>query len=319
MLDVGGRQLKNTKETGLLRRMKPIMIGLLLILLYTSACSTAKQGYQLNVRVNDSTGSSAWGYSTVTNTLSFKSLSEISGTGNSSKYVKVSDIGGMSLKDSGYTKQGRLITNNTMNVASTVNYIHIQETAHEDSTSTSYSAVINQSVPTVMYDADELYYRGEGMNSRNLYINGKDKIYTALSGTTLTKSLIFGSTSKEALIFADVTPHSVLENVLENRTTAFRIMSAADENTKFRFTTGDDVALEQEYVGAFQLSTKLIKGNVYHYQNDFGDVCSVCGETGYAWLPCCYEGWNDVGQSDQNDFGASAKQIFDCNTCRINP
>jgi hypothetical protein len=305
----------NKKKTGLLGLIKPFAIVLILILLHMSACSTAKQGYQISAKVNDSTGSSSWMNSMVTQTLAFKSESAVSGTGNSSKYLTLSDFNGMYIKDAGYTKQGRLIANNTMNVASTVNYIHIQETAHEDSASTIYNAIINASMPTVMYDADELYYRGDGMSTRNSYTNGKDEIKTALSGTTLTKSLVFGSSFTNALVFAELTPHSVWEKTLENRTTAFRIMSAADQNTKFSFKT-EDAAMEQNYVGAFQLNTKLIRGDVYHFQND-GDVCTVCGETGYAWLPCCYEGWNEMNPSDQKGFGKSAKSIFDCSACKI--
>lgn len=293
----------NKKKAGLLSVIKPVAIVLLLVLLYLSVCSSAKEGYQVNVRVSNSTGASIWSNGLTTETLAFQSQSEVSGTGNSSKYTRLSDIAGMNLNDAGYTKQGRLISNSTMSVASKLSYVHIQETVNENSTA--YHGEINLSMPTVMYAAEELYYRGDGMNLRNSYTNGDDEIKIALSGTLVTKSVLFGSAFNTSRIYADVTPKSVLEKKFENRTTAFRILSSADRETKFRFKSEDKALLDQDYVGAFQLNTKLITGNVFHFDQEED-----------AWLPCCSDS-TMVSSINRNDYVPSLVYLLGCEDCKI--
>ncbi|OPX74651.1 MAG: hypothetical protein A4E44_01865 [Methanosaeta sp. PtaB.Bin018] len=284
----------------------------LLSFLLLAACSNARVGYSLNVFVNNESGSSSWSSSMSTEALAFRAQSELSGTGNSSKYVRVSDMAGMNFKDSGYTKQGRLIDNSTLSVASKARYIHIQETGTDNSTV--YNAVINQSLPTVLYAANELYYRGDGMSTRNQFVNGKDKIVTSLSGTTLTKSAVFGGAYNDSMTFVEVTPVFVKQIELENRTTAFRITSASDKYTKLGFKSGEAI-IEQEYVGAFKMDTKLIKGNTFHFRDDLGysDKCG-CGIKGYAWLPCCSDGYLGISR----DFGSDLSRIFDYTSFGVN-
>src|SRR5512138_2954098 len=70
----------------------------------------AKVGYSVGVDVDGT----KWGRSKYTEVLNFKSESECSGKGNSSKYVNVPGFAGIGFKEITYTKEGRLAAKNTL-------------------------------------------------------------------------------------------------------------------------------------------------------------------------------------------------------------
>ena len=269
-----------------------------------SPISDAKVGYSLYVQVNDANNTSSWGRSSYTNVLAFISDGQCTGNGNSSKYVSLSGFAGLGFKESGYTREGRLIDSNKISVVSQARDIHIEETGTENSTV--YTAYINESLPTVLYHADDLYYRGIGIRNRNTYTNSKDKIFTNYFGTSLSKSIKYGGIYKDARIYATVTPSSVDEHVLENRTSAFSISSTSDRYTGFGFTTGNEF-LEQAYTGSFNLESKLMMGRKFLIDNDTD-----------SYLPCCssYAELTEDPQLD-NQTKCSADSVFNCQQVKI--
>jgi hypothetical protein len=275
------------------------MIAFLFFFMLLSPISNAKVGYSLNVIVNDSNMSSSWSRSSYTNVLAFISDGQCTGTGNSSKYVSLSGFAGLGFKETGYTKEGRLINSNKISVVSKARDIHIEETGTENSTV--YTAYINESFPTVLYHADDLYYRGIGIRNRNAYENSKDKIFTNYFGTSLSKSIKYGGIYNDARIYATVTPSSVDENIFENRTSAFRVSSISDRYTGFGFTTGD-AFLEQAYTGSFNLESKLIMGRKF-----------LINLTEEEYLPCCspFAGLTEDPQLDSQT-KCSAESVFNC-------
>jgi hypothetical protein len=60
--------------------------------------------------------------------------------------------------------------------------------------------------------------------------------------------------------------------------------------------------IDEDYLGSFAISKKFITENL-HKKNTWDD----------DWLPCCAGGWATMKPLVQNDFGMSAKGIFDCN------
>jgi hypothetical protein len=94
-------------------------------------------------------------------------------------------------------------------------------------------------------------------------------------------------------------------------------MSSTDQKTEFGLKSGTSV-LNQDYLGAFQLNTKLIKGNLFDYRGgNFGneDTCGVCGTTDYAWLSCC--SYDNLDEGIKNDYTPSLVDVFDCEHCKI--
>jgi hypothetical protein len=151
----------------------------------------AKVGYSIGVDVDGTT----WGRSKYTEVLNFKSESECSGKGNSSKYVNVPGFAGIGFKEITYTKEGRLAAKNTLNLSAKFNWIYITENVDgaeyindtengngtiniTQTASDNYYAEINESIPTLVRTDDEISYIGEGIYTRNSYSNNEDKICT---------------------------------------------------------------------------------------------------------------------------------------------
>lgn len=238
----------------------------------------AKTGYSINVLVHDSNSSSFWGRGLTTQELIFTTESKCTGSGNSSKYVSISDFAGMDLKESAYSRQGRLIEKNLMGLTSRMRRVHIEEKGNNNSNT--YTANVDVSMPTVLYSTDDLYYRGNGMNARGSYSNGEAKFEIDHHGSSLSKSFKYGATFNESKVWAIVTPNSTYEDVKENRTTAFRLNSASNKYTGLRFSSEDDF-IEQIYRGDFKVDTKILKVNKFVISND------SLNET--QWLPCCQD------------------------------
>jgi hypothetical protein len=123
------------------------------------------------------------------------------------------------------------------------------------------------------------------------------------------------------MVFADLTPKSVFERKLENRTTAFRILSSADQETKFRFKSGNSEnksVIDEYYVGAFQLNTKYITRNTFNFNTDNEYTGCICGDgsAGYAWLPCCSDGTLE-NSINTKDYVPSLVYLLGCETCKI--
>jgi hypothetical protein len=296
--------ITSRRESRRLQCAISFLIAFLLFFMSLTPILDARVGYGINVFVNDSNMSSFWGRSSYTNPLAFISDGQCTGTGNSSKYVSLSGFSGLSFKETGYTKEGKLIDSNKVSVVSQVGDIHIEETGTENSTK--YIAYINESFPTVLYHADDLYYRGLGIRSRNVYENSQDKIFTNYLGKTLSKTVKYGGIYKNASIFATVTPGSVDEHILENRTSAFRISSSSDQYTGFGFKTADTFQ-EQAYTGIFNLESKLMIGHKFKLNRDED-----------SYLPCC-SSFAEMTEDPHLDMQikCTAESVFDCQYAKI--
>jgi hypothetical protein len=288
----------NQRYSGISSFIAKLSICFLIIFIFVSMYTDAKVGFDMSVMTNDSDSSSIWGESLTTVALGFRADSQCTGTGNSSKYVHISNFAGLGLKETGYSKEGRLIDSNTLSISSKEKYVYINETVSKRSTE--YEADIMASMPTVLYSTDDLYYRGDGINIRSSYINDNDRIFTGYSGTTLTKSVKYGGVFNDTRVFVRMDPKSVEVLALENRSTGFSVSSSSDRSTKLKFISDDDF-IEHDYKGAFKLETHLMKGHGYIFKED---------EMGS--LSCCFGGWNDMMYYDQKGFGKSTKDVFDC-------
>ncbi len=168
-----------------------------------------------------------------------------------------------------------MIEKNTMGLTSKELWLHINEKGTDNSTK--YTANIESYMPTVLYSTTDLYYRGSGMTTKNLYINGKDKILTNYEGSSLSKSVKYGGISNESNIQVVVTPEYTIENANENRTVALHITSASNRYTGLGYSYGDDL-IEQAYRGDFKMDAKILKGQKFVILGD------LMNET--YWLPC---------------------------------
>lgn len=249
-----------------------LSISLVVIFMIILPISEAKVGYSIDVTVNNSTAKSEFSRSQSTNVLRFTVDSACSGNGNSSKYKKIDGFAGIGIKDTTYARKGRMIAKETLKLSSTVNWIKIYETvsglplnetpdqgnsAVIEHQTDHYTAEINESIPTILLDRNEIYYRGDGINTRNEYRNNGDEFVTNYYATALTKSEAYAGVYNNALILADIIPGRVNAFVGQNFSSVFRLSSASDRYSGFGFASGNEF-MEETYLGSFNIDTKII-------------------------------------------------------------
>lgn len=237
------------------------------IFLFTSIpiilTSDAKVGYDINVVVNNSTATSQWSRSQSTEVLYFYEDGSCSGVGNSSKYAKISGFAGIDTKETTHTKKGQLITADSLTLASAENQITIEESVRNNS----YEADINESLPTIMIQKSNLFYKGLGINTKNIYINNDDKIITNYNGKSLTKLAGYGAVYNNALIHVDIIPGRVNEIVDQNYTSAFSLSSASDTYSGLGFASSKEF-IEEVYPGNFKVNLRILKDHRFYRIND---------------------------------------------------
>lgn len=234
--------------------------------------SVAKEGYDVNIMVNNSTMESNWRADQSTEILSFQAEGLCTGNGSYSKYLRISGFVGMGLKENTHTNEGRLINKNDVKVVSDKRWINFIDIVNN---SEHYVGEINESLPTVMYSNEDLYYRGDGIYTNNKYVNKEEGIYTKYRASRLIKSVKYGSAYVGSLISANVTPDRVQELILRNSTTAFKLASDSDQYSELGYRSKDE-CLEETYFGPFIMDNKII------IKRDYG----ISDEQN--WLSCCY-------------------------------
>lgn len=252
-----------------------IFIFLVLFLLYLPL-SGANVGYCINVVVNNSTASSSYSRCQSSLVLNFQADTQISGKGNSSKYVSISGFAGEGMKENANTETGISVNKESMQVISEVGGILIEQAGTNNSER--YTARIEENLPSLVYDKQDIYYSGKSIHAKNSYFNGDEQVRTDFSGKKLTKSVGYLGVHRNELIFADVTPARAVETVLINRSLAFALSSNSDQYSRFKFASENNY-IDEEYRGSFKLTKKISSETKFHI-NESDNV--------YEWLPCLY-------------------------------
>lgn len=282
-------QSLNRRANNIILRLTYLLI-LIIIFIYPTQ---AKIGYDISVTVNDSNASSSWGWSHSTTALGFKSLSYCKGDGNTSRYIKVRGLAGIDLKETTYTKKGRIKEDKQLSIGSSVKWIAIDESVTNKSER--YIAIINESIPSHLMSVNEITYRGEGIYKRDSYTNNEDKIMTNFQAKRFSESSIFLAKYQNAFIVADVRPAQVLEFAGENYSTQFQIASDSDKYSSFRFKSSDEF-IDQNYAGSFKMVQRISKEHNFKRIEDQDFNILACCPLGYtaldyplqaAWLCLC--------------------------------
>ena len=287
-----------------------ILLSLAFIFLLNS--TEAKVGYDIHVIVNNSTMASEWGRSQSTEILSFQADSICNGNGKFAKYVNIDGFAGQSLKETGYSNPGRLISKGNLQVKSDLGWINIEisgKTEPGEDESERYNTTninetdiamveINESLPTLVYSEEDLYYSGEGIRTRSTYVNNKDEIYTRYYATRLLKSSKYGGIYSNSLIKVEVTPTRVEESVLTNSTTAFRTSSQSDRYSGLGYVSEGE-QIEQSYFGSYTIN-QVITSKMKFNLEDQGD-----------WLGCC-PSISDIDEAWSSDLNCTSEiALFD--------
>lgn len=276
-------------RSGLLRMLLFFAVSSFILTFILPYCIVdAKIGYSVNVDVDGT----KWGRSKYTEVMNFKSESECSGKGNSSKYVNVPGFSGIGFKEITYTKEGRLATKNALNLTAKFNWVYItedvdgaefvNETDEKNGSinvvqiaKDNYYAEINESMPTLVRTDDEIQYIGEGIYTRNSYSNNEDKICTSYQATNLSKAARYVGAFSNAVVKAHVAKDIVDVDVLSSTATSFRVLSYSDRYSRLKFKSGNAYS-DEEYVGNFKISRTISKRSRFNLTKEEAQ-----------WLGCC--------------------------------
>jgi len=264
-------------------------IGLIAFLLLISPnLSNGKVGYSINVDVNGTN----WDWSQSTNVLSFQSDSMVSGKGNCSKYSSIVNFAGNGFKDNIFAKQGTITNKNKVSIKSIDRWIHIEELV--DDNSSHYAVEINESMPTIVTNKDELYYKGQGFYSNGIYSSGDKKLSLDYNADSITKLINFGGYYSNSIINVDITPGRVQVADLANSSMAFALSSMSDKYSSIRYSS-DDIEMDQAYRGFYRIESELISRSMFNL-NLLED----------SELPCCRLQLNESLNHSNNMEGTKA-------------
>jgi hypothetical protein len=235
------------------------------------------------------------------------------------KYLKIDGLAGMGMKETTYARKGRMVSKDSMTVASTLNWVIIDETvgglthniSQDDSTlnndtisvdeaSDRYTAEINESMPTLLMDKNDMYYHGEGINTKREYKNDGDIISTNYYATLLTTSMAYGGVFSNALVFVDIVPGKVTSFIGQNFSSAFRLNSVSDKYSGLGFAS-DGQLIEETYTGKYTMNTKIQKTHKF-----------VVARNNPDWVGCCPSDYDAAFYIDNSyhDF-VSSEEVFD--------
>jgi hypothetical protein len=269
-----------TREGG--SRVSKVFLILLISLYIYISLSGANVGYCISVVVNNSTASSSYSRCESTVVLNFQADSQVSGKGNSSKYASVNGFAGLGMKEISHTDAGISINKESMQIVSAVGGIDIEQTGTNNSEH--YTAKIEENLPSIVYDKQDIYYNGKGINTRNAYSNGDEEISTNFYGTKLTKSVGYLGVHRNELIFVDVTPARAVETVFINKSLAFGLSSNSNQYSGFEVESPNN-RIDEEYRGSFKLTKKISSAQKF-YLNET--------DNGNEWLPCYFPEVNNL-------------------------
>jgi len=244
-----------------------------LAILFTLPVSEARFGYEIGVYVNNSTANSHWAIGQSTEILKWQYESRVSGDGNSTKYHRLNGFAGMSLKEDAYSRNGRLVSKDLMSVASTLNWMYIDEVVSDSSNR--YTLDINESLPTKITQQSQTTYKGEGIYVRSTYENNGEDIESSYFASALARSINYKSYYQNALIHSEIIPGNIDADVLRNHGLGLALYSASDGYTRLSLGSNNR-RIEQSYNGAFTYSGRIRsegRFNKTEYDDDMLECC----------------------------------------------
>jgi hypothetical protein len=179
----------------------------------------------------------------------------------------------------------------------------------------------NEKWPVFIKASRTLAYSGRQINNRDFEGNNGDFVgANFLYNRELSKeqrSVIWQRrmnatvlTTNESILLAEFKPTKYLGYIIKANTTGIADLSYRLRDSQYDVKHQNYPALsegEERYYGSFDLKRRIEMKSVFKNSNETGDEAD-------NWLPCCYEGWNDMMYLDKKGFGTDAKGVFDC-TC----
>ncbi|MHB8118330.1 MAG: hypothetical protein ACYDHX_06360 [Methanothrix sp.] len=182
----------------------------------------------------------------------------------------------------------------------------------------------NEKWPVFIKASRTLAYSGQQINNRDFEGNNGDFVGASfLYNRELSKeqrSVIWLQrlnatvlATNDSILLAEFKPTKYLGYLINATTTGIADLSYRFRDSQYDVKHQNYPALsegEERYYGTYDLSRKIEMRSLFEKSNDTDDADNVAD----TWLPCCYEGWNDMMYFDKKDLGPGAEGVFDC-TC----
>jgi hypothetical protein len=178
--------------------------------------------------------------------------------------------------------------------------------------------------PVSLISSRTLEYSGRRINNRDIEINNKDFVGSnILYSTNLSmdrKTVMWLNrlnatvlATDDAILLAEFLPQKYLGYLTNMHTTGIMDLTYKQISSQFDAKRRNYPAIgegTERYYGTYDLARRIEIRSIFEKTNDTG------GEeySGYSWLPCCNDGWNDMEHSYQKNFGTKTSGVFDC-TC----
>lgn len=185
----------------------------------------------------------------------------------------------------------------------------------------------NEKWPVFIRASRTLAYSGQQINNRDFEGNNGDFVgANFLYNHELSKeqrSVIWLQrmnatvlATDESILLAEFKPTKYFGYLINAKTTGIADLSYRLRDSQYDVKHQNYPTIsegEELYYGTYDLTRKIEMRSVFEKSNDTDDEAESWLP---SWLPCCYEGWNDMSLPDQKEFGTSAKGVFDC-TCAM--
>lgn len=306
-------------------------VSLLPILLLIIGSSNATIGYIIDAQVE---GGPAFHLARETHNMTFSLDGSVSGSGNFSRFSRITDIAGMNSNEQSSAVRGgdlsidekqRLQTlegpvSIYIELASDTEYISIPDPL--DPSNFILVPVIKESAkidtdeywPAAYANYKKISYSGPKVHNREFYENNGDIVTSSIDSWKLNKESLYRSSLNRTSIRADVTKTHLFVTKDTNRSSFYALnMESTGSLTHLGIAKtksshipsegiipqGPDVFISEDYVGQHTLKLQISMDD-YLLRNRYED----------AWLPCCSGGYNDMSKSDRK--GLSSDSIFNC-------
>lgn len=181
----------------------------------------------------------------------------------------------------------------------------------------------NEQWPVIIKSSRAIEYSGKQINDRNFEGNNGDYVGTNFlynhELTTDQKTVMWAQrlnatvlATNDSILLAEVRVTKYLGYTIQAHTNGVADLSYWQRDPQYDIKHQDYPALnkgEERYYGAYDLTRKIEMRSIFEQPDENDDYNDTWLPT---WLPCCNEGWDNMEQSYQKDFGTNATNIFDC-------
>ncbi|MGV8174741.1 MAG: hypothetical protein ACP5OU_03470 [Methanothrix sp.] len=179
----------------------------------------------------------------------------------------------------------------------------------------------NEIWPVFMKSRKALTYSGLQINDRNFEGNNGDYVgANFLRNQDLSKEqrcVIWLQkmnatvlATNDSILSAELQPDKYLGYTIQAKTTGLSDLSYKLRDSQYDVRHQNYPSLiegEERYYGKYELTRRIEMRSIFEKYNNTDEA-----DWQPSWLPCCFEGWNDIWKLHESNLGTNPEEVFDC-------